>query len=213
MTQQDNRPELQGGRAEDRREEAAHRRGAGGVQQARPRRHPAGRGGRGAGRARGRRQGGRAGAAAQEQRLPGDVRAAARRRRQGPPARLLPGGDRGQAARLQPGGRGRRRDPRGHRAAQRPQPRRARRCAWRAIGWTPCSRSPPRRSCGWATATASTWSPPAAGQRCAWSPWPTAAPGGATVTQGLDVGDRVIVDMPAGLKPDVRVLISSTAAR
>jgi hypothetical protein len=38
-------------------------------------------------------------------------------------------------------------------------------------------------------------------------------PGGATVTQGLDVGDRVIVDVPSGLKAESRVLISSTSAR
>ena len=43
-----------------------------------------------------------------------------RGRREGAPAGLLPGGDRRQAARLQPGRRGRRRDPPGHRPARRP---------------------------------------------------------------------------------------------
>jgi multidrug efflux pump subunit AcrA (membrane-fusion protein) len=36
------------------------------------------------------------------------------------------------------------------------------------------------------------------------------SPTGATITQGLDVGDRVIVDVPQGLRPDARLLISST---
>jgi hypothetical protein len=38
-------------------------------------------------------------------------------------------------------------------------------------------------------------------------------PTGATVTQGLDVGDRVIVDIPAGLRADSRLLISATTQK
>jgi hypothetical protein len=38
-------------------------------------------------------------------------------------------------------------------------------------------------------------------------------PTGATITQGLDVGDRVITDVPPGLRPDARVLISGTTSQ
>jgi multidrug efflux pump subunit AcrA (membrane-fusion protein) len=38
-------------------------------------------------------------------------------------------------------------------------------------------------------------------------------PTGATITQGLDVGDRVIIDIPTGLRADSRLLISSTTQK
>ena len=35
----------------------------------------------------------------------------------------------------------------------------------------------------------------------------------AIITQGLDVGDRVVIDAPTDLKPDARVLIRETVAK
>ena len=169
MTQQDNRTRLKEAETRSPRSSGRHR-GAGGLQQPRPRRHRAG----GVAESLVTRGGTvKAGepCVAQEQRLPGGVELA-RRRGQGPPARLLPDRDRGQAPRLQPVGRGRRRDPRGIELPNDPNltgktAPRARPAGRRVLGARLGARAGGRER-------PPTSSPPAARRRCASSPWPTA---------------------------------------